>query len=317
LSLASGASSYRGVFSWDPGAAFVRSAFGATFLGRLGTLPLLHAVLFAAWLLIYLGLAGIFALVWLWLRAEPLGSARVWALGLVATGLGSAMLVGTPDLSQLFFAYDAQVLLAMFAGSALCLAARQPLPRRSALLVVAAVLSWPSVDWVARQVPASLRRDAVEARRRPEPVTRDYLGGLSWLRRNAVTGAVVFADDPALLLSAFGETRVYYENGLYSPRWWQAIVHGTAEAYPDRVALETRLLRHPDADAIAAARRAVGPGQRILVVADHVPSRILDGFVLASPAAVPPGRLFPDPLFRLLFANQAMHVYEASDAGSP
>jgi hypothetical protein len=42
-----------------------------------------------------------------------------------------------------------------------------------------------------------------------------------------------------------------------------------------------------------------------------VQSRIEAGFVRASLEAVPRRRLFPPALFKLLFVNDAMQVYEA------
>ena len=129
----------------------------------------------------------------------------------------------------------------------------------------------------------------------------EYARGLGWLRANASRDAVVFADNPSLLLSAFGEVRLYYETGLYTARAWE--VGPEREPWPERAALQERLLRRPDPGAIAEARRAVGPHARLLVVADAVQSRIDSGFVLASPGRVPGRRLFPEDLFELRFAN--------------
>jgi hypothetical protein len=79
------------------------------------------------------------------------------------------------------------------------------------------------------------------------------------------------------------------------------------------VALQQRLLRRPDDDAVAEARRAVGPGPRLLVVADAVQSRIQAGFVVASVGGVPSRLLLPDELFARRFRNGALHVYEARE----
>jgi hypothetical protein len=87
----------------------------------------------------------------------------------------------------------------------------------------------------------------------------------------------------------------------------------TREPWPERVALQERLLRRPDPDAIAEARRAIGADARLLIVADAVQSRVESGFVLASPGPVPGRRLFPEALFELRFANRTLHVYEARD----
>jgi hypothetical protein len=137
---------------------------------------------------------------------------------------------------------------------------------------------------------------------------RDYGAGLDWLRANAAADAVVFADDRSLYLSAFGEVRLFYENGLYTARAWE--VGPGVDPWPERTAVQQRLLRRPDPAAVAAARAAVGPGPRLLVVADYVPSRVESGIVLASPGPAASRGLFPDTLFAPLFANGAMQVYE-------
>jgi hypothetical protein len=238
-----------------------------------------------------------------------------FALGVFVVGLGASLILDTPDLSQLFLLYNGQLLLCLFAGAGLAQAWRRP---RSALdaaiAIVLALFALPAVDHVAHAMPAALRADVDAARRRPSPVQAEYLEGLAWLRAHATQDAVVFADNPSLLLSGFGEVRLYYENGLYTTR---ARRTGPSEdAWPEREALQERLLRHPDQAAVAEARRAVGPARRLLVVADNVPSRIESGFVLASPGPVPRRRLFPADLFALRFANGAIHVYEARDTES-
>jgi hypothetical protein len=126
---------------------------------------------------------------------------------------------------------------------------------------------------------------------------------------NASRDAVVWADNPSLLLSALGEVRLYYENGTYSARAWR-VAEGE-EPWPERVALQQRLLRRPDAEVLAEARRAVGPGPRLLLVADSVQSSVDVGIVGPTLGPVPRRRLFPQALFELRFVNGAMQVYEA------
>jgi hypothetical protein len=163
-------------------------------------------------------------------------------------------------------------------------------------------------------LPATVRADLAPRAAQPAPVRRDYLDGLAWLRAHASRGAVVFADNPSLLLSAIGEVRLYYENGVYSARAWKA--GPSREPWPERRALQERLLRRPDREAVDEARRAVGPGPRLLVVADHVPSPIEAGFVHPSPRPVPGRPLLPEALFERRFANGALHVYEAREEGA-
>jgi hypothetical protein len=142
----------------------------------------------------------------------------------------------------------------------------------------------------------------------------DFTAGLAWLRAHA-GDAVVFADDSSLLLSAVGEVRLFYENSVFTARGMGAGEPG--EPFPERVALQQRVLRQPDTTAVAEARRAVGRGPRLLVVADFVPSRIESGLVLAEVRPLPSRPLLPEELFARRFANRAMHVYEAREEGPP
>ena len=295
--------------------AFTGSGFAAVAARRLGpalVLPGLAALpLFLLWLAGFLGFAGIATAVWLASRREPLSAVQAWALAAAGTALVASLLVDAPGLSQLFLAYNGQLLLCLFAGGGLSLALARA-PRRLAghaagLLLALAAL--PSVAMVARALPAMLAADVASFGRAPAPITEEYARGLGWLRAHASRDAVVFADNPSLLLSAFGEVRLYYETGLYTARAWE--VGPGREPFPERAALQERLLRRPDPGAVAEARRAVGPQARLLVVADAVQSRVDAGFVLASPGRVPGRRLFPEDLFELRFANAALHVYEA------
>jgi hypothetical protein len=183
---------------------------------------------------------------------------------------------------------------------------------RSAAVALLLVAALPPLAKVARALPATLAADAAGRHLRLSPLEREYAQALAWLRDEASRDAVVFADNPSLLLSAFGEVRLYYETGLYTARSWE--VGPSREPFPERAALQERLLRRPDAPALAEARRAVGATPRLLIVADHVPSRVEAGLVHAAPAAVPPRRYFPEPLFERRFLNGAMQVYEARPA---
>ena len=190
--------------------------------------------------------------------------------------------------------------------------ARVPPPRRLAgntATLLLALAALPSVAMVTRALPAMLASDVAGFSRAPAAIPDEYARGLGWLRAHASRDAVVFADNPSLLLSAFGEVRLYYETGLYTARAWE--VGPGREPWPERAALQERLLRRPDPGTIAEARHAVGPQARLLLVADAVQSKIDSGFVLAAPGPVPGRRLFPADLFELRFANAALHVYEA------
>jgi len=311
----SGEASYSGMARFGPGTAFSSSGFASActrWIGPGGTHGPAAAASLALWLAGYLGLAGVAAASWLARREERLRETQVWALAVFAVGLAATLLLDVPGLSQLFLLYNGQLLLCLFAGAGLARAARWPRGRlEAATAVLLALAALPVVHHAARALPASLRGEAAAAASATPPVVREYGEGLAWLRDRASQDAVVFADNPSLLLSAFGEIRLYYETGLYTARAWQ--VGPSREPWPERAALQERLLRRPDAAAVAEARRVVGPGPRLLVAADAVASRVESGFVLASPGPVPQRRLFPADLFDLRFANRALHVYEARE----
>ena len=310
-----GAEGYTEIVRWEPGAAFTSSPFAARVadavgpwaVSGVGALPA-----FVVWLVGYLGLAGVAAAAWLVLRREPLRPAQAWALAAVVVGAVPALLLDVPGLSQLFLLYNGQLLLCLFAGAGLARVLAAPRsPRAVAAAAATALAALPVIAHVARALPAALRVDAASFGSSPSPVAREYAAGLDWLRANATADAVVFADNPSLYLSGFGEVRLFYENGLYTARGRRVGPDG--DPFPERTAVQQRLLRRRDPAAIAAARAAVGPGPRLLVVADYVPSRVEAGQVVASPGAAASRHLFPESRFALRFANGAMQVYEARE----
>jgi hypothetical protein len=181
--------------------------------------------------------------------------------------------------------------------------------RQWAPLALLALAALPTVDHVVRALAGAVRQDVAAAADVPPPVERDYAAGLAWLRSNASRNAVVWADNPSMLLSALGEVRLFYENGTYSARAWR--VGEGREPWPERVALQERLRRRPEAAALAEARGAMDPGARLLVVADSVQSSAQLGIVGPSIGGVPMRPLFPESLFERRFVNSAMQVYEA------
>ena len=308
-----GPASYSRMAQLGIGTAFTGSAFAGHALRWLGPGALASAAalpLFLLWLAGFLGIAGVAAPLWLARRQGRWTATQVWILSLTGVAVVATQLVDAPGLSQLFLLYNGQLLLCLVAGAGL--AGAFP-PRRRladyalALLLLLAAL--PSMALVARALPAMAAADASGLARPATPSADEYARGLAWLRAHASRDAVVFADNPSLLLSAFGEVRLYYETGLYTARAWE--VGSSREPWPERAELQERLLRRPDRGAIAEARRAIGEGARLLVVADAVQSRVESGFVLASPGRVPGRRLFPEDLFELRFANATLHVYEA------
>ncbi len=211
----SGDASYSGMARFGPWTAFSSSGFAsacARWMGPGATNGPAAAAALALWLVGYLGLAGVAAASWLARREGRLRETQAWALALFAVGLAATLLLDVPGLSQLFLLYNGQLLLCLFAGAGLARAARWPRgPLEAATAVLLALAALPVVRHVARALPAGLQADAAAAASTASPMARDYGEGLAWLRDRASQDAVVFADNPSLLLSAFGEIRLYYE----------------------------------------------------------------------------------------------------------
>ena len=313
-----GAEGYSAMVRWAPGTAFSTSPFAqavARALGPDAASGLSSVPAFLVWLVGHVGLAGVAAALWLARRRGPLTSLQGWALAVAVTGGALGLTLDVPGLSQLFLLYNSQLVLCFFAGAGLAAALRRPRSAADvATVAVLALAALPAAAGLAHALPAAARADAAAAAWEPSPVLRDYADGLAWLRAHATRDAVVFADNPSLLLSGIGEARLYYENGVYTARAWPA--GPSRDPWPERTALQERLLRRPDEEAVAAARRAAGGAEHLLVVADYVPSRIEAGFVLASPGPVPARRFFPETLFERRFVNGAMQVYEVRPTGA-
>jgi hypothetical protein len=312
LALSTGDQSYRDMFRWAPGTVIWQSAF-AVYAERLlaeAPLPLWgagRAVVATLWSIGYFALVGVGALLYLRFGRTLPTPTQLWALGVLVAGAALAFTLHARDLSQLFFLYNGQVLLALFGAAGILAVLRQrPVPRLPA--IVLGVASLPPLVLAVQGVAAGVRSDLRALRHEPPPVTQEYAAGLAWLRGRAAEG-VVLADNPSFLLSALGECRTFYESGFFTPRGRRERWDGNTEPYPDRVALQERLLRRPDPAAAADVRAQLPPGAAVRVVADAVQSRVTSGYVEVEIQAIPARRLLPEGLFDLEFANQAMHVY--------
>lgn len=311
-----GTGSYGPGLSWEPGAVYLKAPVRDVFVRSLGA-GAGTVVGAGIWLLGFLGPAAPGAIAWLALRDRPTEARELFAGGIVGVGLALALAVGSPGLWQLFFADNAQILLAVFGAAGMLHAARLPALRRTLLLGVFALMAVPSLHWLVRSLRGAMVSDVANAGRQPDALVSDYLRGLAWLRANAATDAVVLADNPTLVLSAFGEVRLLHETALYSPGWWAQQPQGLREPYPERTAAQQRLLRAPDAAAANAVRALVGGGRRLLVVADSTYARAISGLLLVEPGAVPPRPVFQPPAFQSLFANGAMQVFEVRPETRP
>jgi hypothetical protein len=317
LWLSTGEGTYHGMLRFGLGAAMRHSEY-ARWLGRvagLGALPRTGLALVGAlpWLIGYLGLVGVGFLAWIAGRPRPTPS-QVWALGVAGTGAALGLCLEAHGLSQLFFFYSGQVMLALFAGAGILGAFHTRRP-----LVAAAVLaaSLPSLLFATTGTLGAYREDRLAYRIQPTQAESQYAAGLRWLRAHAAEGSVVFADNSSLYLTAFGECRLFYESGLYSPQndlLWGA---SADQAYAEKIALQERLLRQPDRKVVAEAQARLPPGVTLRIVADSVQTRIDGGIETAQIGPVAGRVLFPRDLFELEFANAAMHVYRASPGTAP
>jgi hypothetical protein len=313
---AGGEQGYTGLVRVGAATAFTTSAFAGAVARAVGASALPPALVppaFALWLAGYLGLAGTAGALWLAWRPAPLGALRTFSLGVLAAGLSLGLALDVPASSQLFLAYNGQLLLALFAGAFLEAAPGRPWRRAPALVAAALVLplALASLAQLGRGLGATLGADLAASARVSPALDREYADGLAWLRAHASRDAVVFADNPSLLLSAVGEVRLFHENDTYTARTLRA---GPArEQWSERVALQQRLLRRGDAAAVAEARRDVGPAPRLLIAADAVDSRVEAGFVHVRVRPVLPRRFFAPDLFERPYASATLQVYEARE----
>jgi len=323
LRLAVGETSYRGILGWDPGAIVRQAPFTHWAARALGVADAataasapswLTALLAPAWLAGYLGLGGLGAIAFVLFRRDALTEAQVFALGVALAGVGPVLLLGAQTLDPLFFLYNGQLLLAVLAGGGLVRAMRGR-PTSWGLVIALGLAALPSLHKAGRVLLARPGLDQGAAARAPGSTIEDYASGLAWLRAHAVGDVVVFADNPSLLLSAFGECRMYYETGLYSPRGREEPWEGRREPYPERAAFQEALLRRPGSAVVSAALRLFPPPVDVLVVADSVQSRIQAGLLEVAIGPVPAPPLLPPPWFRPVFVNRALHIYRLGRAG--
>jgi hypothetical protein len=295
--------------------AFVRQAEAALLDAPAPAVwhALARGVLLPLWALGYLGLAGVGAIACLGLRPFEWDAGRVWAAGVFLAGAALALALGAEGSSQLFFVYNGQLLLALF-GAAGVLAALARTGSRTVLTALLGLLALPPLEHAGRAALDSVRGDLRRAWRDAPAAAEDYGRGLAWLRARA-GGGVVFAN-PSLLLSAFAESRAFYETGYFTQRGHQERWRGNHEPFPERLELQQQLLFRPDAAVAQRVRAALAPGTPVRVVADAVRSDVVSGRVLVSIGELPSQRLLPESLFERELANRAMHVYRLKPAAA-
>ena len=239
---------------------------------------------FALWLVGHLGLAGVAALRLARSAGRSTCSAgQAWALAVGAAGFGLALALDVPGtVAALPRSTTASSSSALFAGAGLARRAlapgSAPRPPSLALAVLPVFAHHGSASGGA--LPAAVRGRLGRRRRRATP--RPWRGTTS--RASRGSGNVPAGTRSCSRTTPPSSSRPSARCGSTTrpastpPRAWER-VGALAQPWPERAALQERLLSRPDAAALAEARRVVGSGPRLLVVADDVASRIESGFV--------------------------------------
>jgi hypothetical protein len=266
------------------------------------------------------GLAGFFG----WIRArradEP---SHAWALLAALSGILPALALAAPGHSQIFFLYNAQVLLALTGAATI---AAWLVPSRWTRLP-AALLGWalviPLISGTSRDIVAELRAAATQ----PEgpALLAQYREGLAWIRDHTSADALFVADHTrqggqgGILLSAWAERRVFHETDHYAPerharRWlevngdWVLVAAG-APIFPERIDLQHRAILAPTRATIDEIRALCGHSGEIDLLVDdlQIEGNRQQGWTYrigpVSPAA-PGESASPE----IAFANRAMRV---------
>jgi hypothetical protein len=218
-----------------------------------------------------------------------------------------------PGASQLFFAYNAQMLLAIPAG----LGAVELWRRRRGAAIALALLALPfaagGVAGIARDVHERLR----VARKAP-PLWPQWCEGAAWLRANTGQHALLVTLDDGLLLTQFAERRVALAEAPYTPEVhatkWQRVDGqwriGPASEDPwllQKKACEVAL-RKGDVAALARVRLSTGHAGELYLVRDNlqVSNAIRD---LTIQPLRNTGPLDTSPGLERVYRNDAMAIY--------
>ena len=325
LWLSVGPGSYAGaMFRAVPFASATTSGVGAWIFERLpASLPSdLRGLLVAlVWLPGFLGLSGIGALAWLVAGRPNLRRLGPWILGVNAAGLGAALFLLAPGNSQLFFAYDAQVLLALVAGVG---AVALRLRRRAAQLALG-LLALPfaaagcagSIRMLAQRIERARPGQPYEAR-----LHELWFEGAAWLRDESEPGSLLVALDKGLMLTFFAERRIALADDRYAPeghasRWiqvdgrWQ-LGEPTEDPFSPLEEACRDARDRADAAALLRLRELTGHAGEIYLVHDDVriarkPSGTTIGRRTATPA------LDASAAFERCFENDAVAIYRARE----
>ncbi len=317
--LSLGEASYSGMFQFLPGtvpggSGFFRSAC-ALLSGpaRDGLAPCAEVggpwllVLTGVWALGYLGPGGWLGLAWLWEHRKQLRDTDTWIVGMSLAGASLAyLLASTTGLSQLFFAYNGQVMLGILGGGFVASAAKQR-PWRSLVLVVCAVAAVPVLARMAQGVRNGVESDLSEVRRVPSDLEAQYGQALAFLRDQTPPYSTVMGRPGSLLVSAFGERRSYYETGYFTARAHRLRGQGVAQAFPERIAVLVALWTTGNPVGLGPPKdRRAAP---VLFFLDDIDPGVSPGWTMPVLRAIPPGVLRPPVEGTLLFRNSTAAIY--------
>lgn len=271
------------------------------------------AVCAPVWWTLHAGAALVGACTGLRRGGIPLEGSALWLLGTAAAGFAAASTVAAAGYSELFFAYDGQLALAILAGVGVAGSWRSR--HRFALALFAAFAVPMALAALART--AATTRAAAGAP--PESaLARDYRAGLAWIRDASPPDAVFVTSGSWTNVSAFGERRAFVENERFTPAWhaarWQRVagrwvrLRGAEREPSARMAAREALRARVDAARIAALRSWVPEAPLYLVVdrLQPIPGPGLGCAVGPLPAEE---RSRAGPLLEPVFANGSIAIH--------
>jgi len=246
-------------------------------------------------------------------RAPALDTTSVWLFGTAIAGCASASLVAAAGYSELFFAYNGQLALAILAGVAVVRAVQD---RRRVALALFLVFAAPLAAAGLARTWASVRE--VRAATPESALARSYRAGLDWIRDESPTDAVFVTAGSWTNVSAFGERRAFVESERFTPAWhaarWEEVEGRwfrlrTAERVPSaRMAAREALREDASAVNVARAREWV-PSAPLYLVSDHLVPTAGPGRGCAVAPAPDQEHLRASSGLEPVFSNEAMAIY--------
>jgi hypothetical protein len=320
--------SYSEMFRWAPGNVAVRSLFYNVLARDLGLIgmpgalaghawgvarPLLRLLLTSGWIVGFLGLGAVLGAVRLGVDRRQSVPRHSWILAITICGLAIALAFDTPSLSQLYFAYNGQVLLAVLGGGFVVQVVRNRRVRWVAipLLLLAAA---PMVRQALMGAIEGLGADLDAALQPASAEATHYVAGLEWIRANTSPRAVLVTKHGALAPSILAERRSFYSTGLFTPEGQRRRLLGLdPEPFPEWLALRTRAV-DLDPMALRSIAALLGGDPELLVIVDAVEVSGEPGVntLRVSPL---PGKGQAPAGMALLYSSDVMRVYLPAPSG--